>query len=425
MNRYEIIQRLQGLDVAAARKLLSEDRSHPVKERLRSIVEYHAHHNPLYKEKLESSKYTRFEELPIMHKSDFQKPLETIISDEYSVKDLYIGNTSGSSGNPFFYAKNKESHAAVHAIIEELYSQHGLSVCNKQARFYGIPSSGKSHYIELIKDFLLNRTRFPIYDLSDKAMEKFVNKFRRNKFVYVYGYTSAILLFSKYLIKKDMTLKQICPTIKKCVVTSEVCTKEDRNLIQKAMGVGVLNEYGCSEAGMIAFDDIDGVWRLVEEDSYFEVVDANGNVVKEGQEGKLLITCLSNKAMPFIRYEVGDMAIISHDEKGPYLKELSGRVSDIIKLPSGKVAGGLTFYYISRAILETEPFIKEFIVRQTKIDTFEFDIVSEQSLSKEVEYLLQKEMDRYLESGLKIKLNQVDCINRPSSGKIKHFYSEL
>ena len=34
-------------------------------------------------------------------------------------------------------------------------------------------------------------------------------------------------------------------------------------------------------------------------------------------------------------------------------------------------------------------------------------------------------MKNYLESGLKLKIKRVSHIERPSSGKIKHFYSEL
>ena len=425
MNRYKLVQLLQGVDVFSAQKYLSNATKLSVRERLDGIVKYHLKHNSLYASKVGGQKIERFEDLPIMRKTDFQTSLKEIISDEYDLKKLYVGSTSGSSGHPFFYAKNKEAHAVVHATIERLYSEHGLNVCDKQARFYGIPGGGFSRIVELVKDFLLNRVRFPIFDLSDTALEGFIHKFRRGKYVYIYGYTSAILVFAKYLIKKGCTLVEICPTIKACIVTSEVCTDEDRAIIEKAIGTKVINEYGCSEAGMIAFEDSMGVWRLVEDDSYFEIVDNDGKVLPDGSSGKILITNFSNKALPFIRYEVGDIGTISNDGKGRYLKNLSGRVSDLIYLPSGKIAGGLTFYYISRSILEEKAFIKEFIVRQTSLDTFEFDIVSDEFFSAEIEKTLKQKMDAYLEPGLTLRINKVSHIVRPASGKIKHFYSEL
>lgn len=425
MNRYEFVQHLQGLDVVRAKKEIETAKKRPVEDRMRAIVDYHIVHNPLYKEKLKGRESGRFEDLPIMKKNDYQKPLDKIISDEYSLRDLYVGETSGSSGHPLYYAKNKESHAMTHATIERLYSEHGLAVCDKQARFFGIQLMGKSRYVELLKDLLLNRVRFPIFDLSDNVLERIVDRFRKKEFKYIYGYTSAIVLFSKYLLKCGLTIKTICPTIKKCIVTSETCMTEDRSVIEKAMGVDVINEYGCSEVGLVAFEDNKGIWRLVEDDCYVEIVDAEGNVLPEGQEGRILVTNLSNKALPFIRYEVGDVGVITHDEKGKILQKLTGRVSDIIKLPSGKVAGGISFGYIARSILEEGSLIREFIVRQTKLDTFEFDIVCEKNIDQDVRLKLVKMTEEYLEPNLNVVINLVDHIDRTASGKISYFYSEL
>ena len=97
----------------------------------------------------------------------------------------------------------------------------------------------------------------------------------------------------------------------------------------------------------------------------------------------------------------------------------------MIRLPSGRIAGGLTFYYVSRSIMEETPFIKEFIVRQSKIDLFEFDVVTDSPLSESILNALQLKVDEYLEPGLTVKLNIVEKIERPGSGKIKHFYSEI
>jgi len=97
----------------------------------------------------------------------------------------------------------------------------------------------------------------------------------------------------------------------------------------------------------------------------------------------------------------------------------------MILLPSGKKSPGLTFYYISRSILESSGSLKEFIIRQTSKNTFIFDIVSDNDLSnKEIEKIKDK-MDTYLEPGLKIIINRVELIKRPKSGKIKHFFSEV
>ena len=421
---FDIILKLKGYNLKRAENFLKDSSNLMIGKRTK-IIEYHRKHNPLYKQIVGAKQIVNFEDLPIVTKRDFQSPLCEIISDEYKLKDLYVANTSGSSGHPFYYVKNKDAHAVTHAIIRRLYAQHGILPGMKQARFYGIPVGGMAYYKEKLKDLISNRVRFPIFDLSDEHFEKYLQIFKEERFDYVYGYTSAIVLFAKFLHKKTILLRKECPSLKLCIVTSEVCTPEDKFIIEKAFGVKVVNEYGCSEAGLIAFDDVNGNWRIVEGENYFEVVDANGKVLPYGNEGRILITSLTNKAMPIIRYEVGDIGIIDKTDDGLFLRKLSGRVSDVIKLPSGRIAGGLTFYYVSRSILEKNNFVREFIVRQTKIDTFVFDIVATRDLTMSDIALLQSQLDLYLEPGLKLEVNRVDQIFRPASGKIKHFYSEL
>lgn len=87
--------------------------------------------------------------------------------------------------------------------------------------------------------------------------------------------------------------------------------------------------------------------------------------------------------------------------------------------------GNFKQIYIAKSIFEKSDVIKEFIIRQTHIDTFEFDIVCDREISNDEILLMQLKMDEYLEPNLTLIVNRVDKINRPNSGKIKHFYSEL
>ena len=159
---------------------------------------------------------------------------------------------------------------------------------------------------------------------------------------------------------------------------------------------------------------------------YTETVNDSNDVVSD-VEGRILSTSLYNKAFPMVRYETGDVGVIDDapDPRYTQLKQLSGRVNDTIVLPGGKKAAGLTFYYISRSVLEKSGVLKEFIIRQTKEHRFEFDIVSDRELTEEEKKLLQEKVTLYLQPGLEIIINRVAHIPRPTSGKLKHFYSEL
>lgn len=364
--------------------------------------------------------------LPILRKEDFQEGLSKCLSSAYLLKDVYVSNTSGSSGHPFYFAKDKPCHALTWANIMCQYRQHGIELGERQARFYGIPLSGVSRCKELAKDYIGNRVRFPVFDLSDRVLEQWLARFRCERFVYNYGYTSAMTCFARFCKHRSVVLQQLCPTLRACIVTSETCTPEDREILREGFGVPVINEYGASETDVMAFDRPDGQWGICATNVFLEVVDDAGCSLPDGQEGRILVTALHNKAMPVIRYDIGDMGVLGRDSDGlPVLIKLSGRVNDMAVLPSGRKAAGLTFYYISRSLLERGGILKEFIIRQIDLDTFVFEIVSDRALYSAEIAAIQQQMDLYLEPGLKLIVERVSAINRSGSGKIKHFYSEI
>lgn len=389
-----------------------------------SIFDFHFHNNPYYNSILDNTYPSSWEEIPVLKKSDFQKNLKDLISDPFKGKKLYKSNTSGSSGHPFFFAKDKFSHAVTWVKILNLYSQYDINFSSKQARFYGIPLDNGGYLKEKLKDLILNRKRFVVFDLSDSKMEQWLNKFKIFSFEYLYGYTSSLVYFAKYCIQKNIVLRDICKTLKVCIVTSEVCTPEDKVILNLGFGIQIVNEYGASEVGVIAFENPKGYWEICEDSVYVEIVDENNLQLDYGVEGRILCTSF-NEAMPFIRYEIGDIGSLSSIDGKKCLEALSGRVNDYIKLPSGKVSPGLTFYYISKSLLEESGIIKEFIIKQTEIDTFIFVVNSSRTLNKIEINSLQAKADIFLEPGLKIKIQYVDTIDRPNSGKIKHFYSYI
>jgi phenylacetate-CoA ligase len=426
-SRFETVLRLQGFRFPEAEAELCSIQAlegqafvnWQNKQRL-SIVAHHQKKNAFYRELVgdDPVSLNDWESLPIMEKSHYQRPLAELLARPFAPGDVYTANTSGSSGHPFTYAKDRPCHALAWALIKHRYALHGLTLDAKQARFYGIPLDRIGYAKEKLKDRLMNRVRFPVFDLSDAAMARFVETFRRTRFEYIYGYTLSVVLFARYCLRETINIREICPSLKLCMVTSEVCTPEDRELLEAAFDVPVVNEYGASEMSIMAFEDAGGNWILSEEIGYMETNDA----------GDLLVTSLHNYAFPIIRYRIGDVAQITADRiDGKYrcMVRLDGRVNDTIVLPSGKRAAGLTFYYISRSILERSGALREFIIRQTALDTFVLDIVADRDLTPEETATIEAETARYLEPGLTVTTQRVPQLNRPASGKIKHFYSEL
>ncbi|WP_457602615.1 phenylacetate--CoA ligase family protein [Nitratifractor sp.] len=408
-------------ELEALRRLPREEFLRWQEKKKWEIAHYLYENNDFYRRHVGKKFPEHWKELPIVEKHHLQQDLHSLLSRPLRNEKLYINNTSGSSGHPLTFAKDYYTQARVWAAKALFARMHGIDYFNSlEAKFYGMPRAWLPYAIQKVKDRILRRERFVVFDLSDEVMDRWIERFRKKPFDYIYGYTSSIVLFARHCIARGIVLKEICPTLKVVIVTSETCSNQDRELIKKGFGLEARNEYGTADAGLIGYECSEGRIHLVEENLFIE----------RDVEGNLLITDLFNKAFPLVRYKIGDMADFCESScpcglHMQTIEGLKGRTNDVAILKSGKRIPGLTFYYISRALLESSGILKEFIIRQTALDTFEFDVVSDKPLgTKEIEEL-KKTAEEYLESGLKIVVNQVDRIKRPTSGKIKHFYSEI
>ena len=435
MKIFDLSLILNGFNINKAKQSLREIQQIPeadyeayIEQKKQEIVAYHLKNNPFYKDFTKNIDVSKWENIPVLTKRDLQKPLEERLSKGFTTKNTYVNKTSGSSGNPFVFAKDKGSHALTWAVIQNRFGWFDLDFnSSKQARFYGIPLDKKGYYKERFKDFLSNRYRFSVFDLSDDAFKKHLKTFKNTAFDYINGYTSSIVQFAKFLKSKDVVLKNVCMSLKACVVTSEMLFDDDKSLLETQFGVPVVNEYGASELDLIAFQNPNDEWQINSETLFVEILDENNQILPYGDEGRIVITSLYNKAHPFIRYDIGDVGILSKEStaKKPILQKLTGRTNDIAVLPSGKKAAGLTFYYITKSIIEDDGNVKEFIIEQVTKKHFNIKYVSAKNLSEENIKSIKKEMENYLESGLDITFERQDTLQRSKSGKLKQFISHL
>ena len=399
-----------------------------VEKKKREILKYHLKHNNFYKSIGRDIDINDWNSVPILTKRHLQQPLQERLSHGYTESTVYVNKTSGSSGDPFIFAKDKWNHALTWAEIMDRFSWYNIDFNHsKQARFYGIPLDKKGYYKERIKDVFANRYRFSVFDLSDAAFERCIKKFNSTPFDYINGYTSPIVQFAKYLKRKNTVLKDICPTLKVCMVTSEMLFEDDKLLLEEQFGIPIVNEYGASELDLIAFQNPKGEWQINSETLFVEIIDDNDNVLDYGKEGRIVITSLYNKAHPFIRYDIGDIGILSEKStlKKPLLEKLVGRTNDIVVLPSGKRAAGLTFYYITKSIIEDDGNVKAFIIEQLALDHFKVSYVSSEKLSKEKRDIITQQIVVYLEKGISISFEKHDQLKRSKSGKLKQFTSYI
>ena len=435
MRLFDFSLKVNGFKIDEAKAALAkiqarndDDFKTYIEQKKQAIILYHLEHNSFYKALGNSITVNDWNSVPVITKRHLQQPIEQRLSDDFTTKNVYLNKTSGSSGDPFIFAKDKWCHAMTWAQIMNRFAWYGIDFnSSRQARFYGIPLDKKGYYKERLKDWFSNRFRFSIFDLSDAAFETTLAKFKTDKFDFINGYTSPIVQFAKYLKQKNIVLNTICPSLKVCIVTSEMLFEDDKTLMETQFGVPVVNEYGASELDLIAFQNTNDDWQVNNETLYVEILDDNGNVLPLGKEGRIVITSLYNKAHPLIRYDVGDIGILSQKStlRKPILKKLIGRTNDVAILPSGKKAAGLTFYYITKSVIENDGNVSEFVIEQLELDLFIIQYVSKEMLSKAQKAVITTEMERYLEPGIKVDFNRVSQLKRTKAGKLKQFISKL
>ena len=181
LRLFDLSLRAKGFGINKAKHHLSEIQNKNeasfeiyTQQQKRNILEYHLEHNSYYKSKLKNVNHGNWNNIPILTKKDLQQPLKQLLSSNFSETDIYINKTSGSSGDPFLFAKDRFCHALTWAEIMSRFSWYGIDFNkSKQARFYGIPLDKKGYYKERIKDYFANRYRFSVFDLSDDTFKRF------------------------------------------------------------------------------------------------------------------------------------------------------------------------------------------------------------------------------------------------------------
>ena len=160
MNLFNLSLNLKGFPIQKAKRHLeaiqkkNDDEFYAYLEaRKKAIVTYHLKHNSFYKSFAKKANPEDWNTIPVMTKNDLQQPLETLLSDDYSTNTIYIDKTSGASGQPFIFSKDKFTHALTWSVIMNRFSWFHLNFSTtKQARFYGIPLDRKGYYTEKLKD---------------------------------------------------------------------------------------------------------------------------------------------------------------------------------------------------------------------------------------------------------------------------------
>lgn len=329
-------------------------------------------------------------------------------------------STSGSTGFPFQFYKDRFATGFMDAVLYTAYSWHNIGIGDPQARFWGMPLSARGAALAQLKDLLKNRIRFSAFDLSESAKEAYYQQLQSFRPAYCYGYPSLMAEFCNHLLDRKRNLRSL--PLKAVIGTGEYLYQHERDLIEETTGVPFVNEYGCTEVGIVGFECRHHHLHVMSSNIYLEIIKDGKAVLDE--EGEIHVTELHTKSNPFIRYSLGDRGIL-HSEPCPcgsalpVMKVLSGRKDDYVATPDGrKIYDAIFAYTLKKGI-------SQFKALQTALDRIEISIIPNDDYSPELEEQYIKELQKQLGDAFSITITLVDTIERERSGKLRYFRNAI
>lgn len=159
-------------------------------------------------------------------------------------------------------------------------------------------------------------------------------------------------------------------SVKTIMCSAEPLSEAKRKKLERAWGARVFDNFGMTEAGMMAGEDGHGPGLRIFTDMFFiEVVDEKTHApVKEGEAGTLITTSLwTNNVTPFLRWSSGDIVVYSEADDG------AGPFSVFPKI---RHAHRTTGFFKVRGVNINHQEFEDFVFRHLQINDFKCEIVS-------------------------------------------------
>ena len=411
---------MRTVEKLMASQFLSEDE---LREKqwngIAKIIHHAGENNRFYRERFKRlglvpgdiKDFDDFRKISILTKDDIRENRENLISDGYSPERMNYKRTGGSTGVPLKLYWDKETTAFKHALVYRHNSWAHYYPGVKQAALWGDTDKEYSLKQRLYMALYMRVIFLDTLNMNEERMLDFIGRMRRFKPEVLFGHGHSLFVLARFM--KDQGINDI--RLKGIISTAETLYPHERGIIEDVFGKILFDRYGCEEVSIIASEceQHDGL-HVAAEGLYVEIADGD-----EQTPGRLIITDLSNYGMPFIRYEIGDLATTKAGKcacgRGlPRIGRVVGRTTDLLYTPDGKTISGVS-------ILDTFtihiPGFKQTQIVQDKLDHLIFNIVKAADFDENSLKILAESVPRFFGPKMRYDVNFVDAIPLTSRGK--------
>lgn len=336
-------------------------------QKLRRLVMEAYHAIPYYRQRLDEAgvdpdevrSVADLHRLPVLTKAEFQAAdPHTLFNQHFALPRLEREQTSGSSGRPFVmyfdqaYRRMRKA-LFLRALMDCGYrpGQRLLIVTSREKT--GVPGWMGWRYLSY-KD-----------DPRDNVQQH--NATRPHV---LYGWVTPIRQMAEAARHDHTPLHRP----RAVITTAETLDPSTRRLIGETFGCPVYEIYGLTETGTVAWQSPHHEHFRISHDALIvEFLPGPDN----GAARRLIVTNLGLHAMPFIRYDTGDLAVPTSDERAradddadgraalPGIERVEGRQVDCVRLGDGRVVSPFEL----TTAMEAVPGVFRYQIVQERVDS--------------------------------------------------------
>lgn len=363
------------------------------------------------------------QKIPILFKERLREKPEEFLAGGFSVKDIIVINTSGTTGKTLKIFVDPDSRRYSYAFYSRLKKWAGIDCKLPNVTFAGrtiiSPDINKPPFWR--RNLKMNNYLFSSYHLSPANLEYYVEKISQIQPHFIDSYPSSIYILAVYM--RENNISSIRP--KGIITSSETLLDFQRKVVEEVFGCPIFDQYGCAEQVVFISQCEKGSYHIHPEYGFVEFLREDGSNAEPGEEARLICTGFTNKAMPLIRYDIGDTGILSKNQncacgrQFPVVEKIIGRTDDILVMRDGRQVGRLD------PVFKGLQSIRETQIVQEDLDNVILKIVPGDNFNKSEADVIVYELKKRLGNEVKVTTKIVQEIPRTSAGKFRAVISKV
>lgn len=391
------------------------------KYKLHALLTHAVSNIPFYKS-LDKQKKIYINDFPIITKEVISLNLDYMLWHPTKKDQLVCEKSSGSSGVQGMVYMSKKEQSKIMALQTLMWEWAGYKI-GKEILQTGM--TRKRSTVKKLKDILLKVDYQVAFGLSEKEIHSILFKHINKKPIFFGGYASSLYLFAQTALQKDV--KNV--KFESVISWGDKMFDHYRSAIESCFDCKVYDIYGSTEGFVISGQKDLEYQYIFTPHVYLEILDKDGNEVKDGEIGYVVLTSLDAFEMPLIRYNLGDLAIKLPRHKYPkdrslqlpLLQKIVGRETDIVYTPKGK---GLIVHTFT-GIMEHYQEIKQFRVIQTTLNKITIEYIPRTNFNPTVISQIKSRIHKEVNEAFNIEFIEVVNIPNSPSGKPQIIVSSL